>query len=178
MRKLVYVLKYIALKAYYRRAYKTFDVPRLAKGTNILIKNGGSLQINRNVTMLSGSKIICNKGNISIGDNCFFNYNCIMNSHQNILIESGCIFGPGVCIYDHNHKFDSIGVKTNIFSESSITIGANCWIGAGAIILKGSSIGEGCIIGAGTVVHGEIPPHSILKPVDAVVHRIENNYIH
>ena len=33
-----------------------------------------------------------------------------------------------------------------------ITIGKNCWIGAGTIILGGVTIGDGTTIGAGSVV--------------------------
>ena len=38
-----------------------------------------------------------------------------------------------------------------------ITIGKNCWIGAGAIIVGGVTIGDGTTIGAGSVVTRDIP---------------------
>jgi maltose O-acetyltransferase len=38
-----------------------------------------------------------------------------------------------------------------------ITIGKNCWIGAGSIIVGGVTIGDGTTIGAGSVVTRDIP---------------------
>ena len=38
-----------------------------------------------------------------------------------------------------------------------ITVGRECWIGAGAIILAGVTIGDRTTIGAGSVVTKDIP---------------------
>ncbi|MFV2054203.1 DapH/DapD/GlmU-related protein, partial [Aliiroseovarius sp. YM-037] len=38
-----------------------------------------------------------------------------------------------------------------------VTIGANVWIGGGAIVLPGVSVGDGAIIGAGSVVTRNVP---------------------
>ena len=79
-----------------------------------------------------------------------------------IVIEDECIFGPNVCVYDHDHIFDENGIDNYNFSYKDVHIGRGCWIGAGAIILKGTNIGEGSIVGAGTIVKGVVPPHSIV----------------
>ena len=46
--------------------------------------------------------------------------------------------------------------------ERGITIGANSFVGTGAILLPGTNIGKGCIIGAGTVVRGNIKDFSLV----------------
>ncbi len=38
-----------------------------------------------------------------------------------------------------------------------MTIGADVWIGGGAIILGGVTIGDGAIVGAGAVVTKDVP---------------------
>ena len=43
----------------------------------------------------------------------------------------------------------------------SITIGANAWIGARAVLLSGAHIGEGAIVGAACVVDFHLPPYAI-----------------
>jgi len=52
------------------------------------------------------------------------------------------------------------------------TIGDNCLIGMGAIVLDGAEIGEGCIVGAGALVtqNKKFPPHSMIlgSPAKAV----------
>ena len=52
---------------------------------------------------------------------------------------------------------------------SKVTIGRNCYIGAGAIILPGVTIGDNSIIGAGAVVTKSIPPGSVAMGVPAKV---------
>jgi maltose O-acetyltransferase len=39
-----------------------------------------------------------------------------------------------------------------------VVIGANVWIGGGAIILPGVTVGDDAIIGAGSVVTRDVPP--------------------
>lgn len=43
-----------------------------------------------------------------------------------------------------------------------ITVGKNCFVGLGTILMLGCTIGDNCIIGAGSVVRGNIPPNSIV----------------
>ncbi|MBO5469683.1 MAG: acyltransferase [Lachnospiraceae bacterium] len=103
-------------------------------------------------------------GKIVIGDNCFFNCNCSINSMQEISIGDNCIFGENVAIYDHNHKYNdgSKLIREQGYSFEKITIGNNCWIGSNVTILKGAKIGDNVVIGAGVVVHTTIPDNSIV----------------
>ena len=43
-----------------------------------------------------------------------------------------------------------------------VSIGADVWIGARAIVLDGVSIGHGAVIGANTVVARDVPPYAIV----------------
>ena len=50
------------------------------------------------------------------------------------------------------------GARTGAIGVNKpITIGKDCWIGAGSIIVGGVSIGDGTTIGAGSVVTRDIP---------------------
>ena len=103
----------------------------------------------------------CDYGfNIHCGDNVYFNVNCVVLDTMEIKIGSHVLFGPGVQIYAASHPSDAETRKTLEFSKP-VTIGDNCWIGGGAIILPGVTIGDNCIIGAGSVVTKDVPSNSL-----------------
>ena len=102
---------------------------------------------------------VMNGGKLTIGDSVSIARNSILVCHDNISIGSCCAIAPNVLIYDHDHKFGMEGIVAG-FNTTPVVIERNCWIGAGAIILRGTHIGEGSVIGAGCLVKGNVPPHS------------------
>lgn len=46
--------------------------------------------------------------------------------------------------------------------DALTSIGANCFIGGGAMVLAGVTIGDNTIVGAGAVVMEDVPPSSIV----------------
>lgn len=103
----------------------------------------------------------CDYGyNIHCGDNVYFNVNCVVLDSMKINIGSNVLFGPAVQIYTAAHPLDKETRKTLEFAKP-ISIGNDCWIGGGAIILPGVSIGNNCVVGAGSVVTKDIPDDSM-----------------
>jgi acetyltransferase-like isoleucine patch superfamily enzyme len=45
---------------------------------------------------------------------------------------------------------------------TSIEIGANCWVGARAVLLAGARLGAGAVVGAAAVVDFDIPPFAVV----------------
>lgn len=109
--------------------------------------------------------IIGKEGKIAIGDHCFFNNACSLNCFSSITIGDGTIFGEGVKVYDHNHKFadPSKSIKEQGYSIGAVSIGTHCWIGSNVVLLKGAEIGDHCVIGAGCVVEDKVESGSIVK---------------
>lgn len=101
---------------------------------------------------------ICEMGNnISIGDNTFFNFNCIIFDMGEVTIGSNVMFGPRVGIYTTNHAFDPIERINSIVVSKPVKIGNRVWVAADVKILQGVTIGDDSIIGAGSVVTHDIP---------------------
>lgn len=100
----------------------------------------------------------CDYGcNIELGDGVYFNTNCVILDSAPVKIGSNTLIGPNVQIYTPEHPLDYKTRNTGIEIAKPITIGENCWIGGGVIILGGVTIGNGCVIGAGSVVTNDIP---------------------
>jgi acetyltransferase-like isoleucine patch superfamily enzyme len=139
-------------------------IERISPNVVIEVSRKAKCNFGKMVRIHSGTKIkVRNGAELSIGDNVRMNYNCILVSHEKIVIKDGVEFGPNVLIYDHDHDYRCEGgIKAGRFRTSPVYIGEDSWIGAGAIILRGSIIGKNCIIAAGTVVQGTIPDNTIL----------------
>lgn len=127
---------------------------------------GSRLRFGKGVTWRKGfSLMIDKKAAVSIGNGCFFNNYCSVNSNESVTIGNNCIFGENVKIYDHNHRFSQRDkpIKDQGFSNKPVVIGDNCWIGSNVTILKGVTVGEGCVIGAGAVISRDIPSHMLVR---------------
>ena len=86
----------------------------------------------------------------SIGHGAFiglWEHDMAVSTHSFFLYETSGGFVKGYRNYE----------KDNV----STTIGADVWVGANAIILKGVTIGDGAIVGGGTVVTKNVPPYAI-----------------
>src|SRR5690606_14965932 len=99
----------------------------------------------------------CDYGaNIHLGTRVFFNFNCTVLDVCEVRIGDYTLFGPGVQILTPLHPTDARLRRSQEFGKP-VAIGADAWIGGGALILAGVSIGSRTIIGAGSVVTRDIP---------------------
>ena len=100
----------------------------------------------------------CDYGyNISLGQNVFFNFGCIILDVGAVEIGDFTLIGPGVQILTADHPRDPELRSQGFESCRPIRIGRRVWIGGGAIILPGVTIGDDAIVGAGAVVTRDVP---------------------
>jgi acetyltransferase-like isoleucine patch superfamily enzyme len=102
----------------------------------------------------------CDYGcNISVGDNFFANFNCIIVDIAKVNIGNNVLFAPNVKLFTTGHPahYESRGL-TYAFP---INIGNNVWIGGGSIVNPGVTIGDNTVIGSGSVVTKDIPANVI-----------------
>lgn len=100
----------------------------------------------------------CDYGsNIKVGEKVFFNFNCVVLAVAPVSIGSRSLFGPNVQIYTATHPMNPKERASGLELGKPITIGADVWIGGGAIICPGVTIGNRSVIGAGSVVTKDIP---------------------
>ncbi len=95
--------------------------------------------------------------NITLGDGVFMNFGCVVLDVVAVTIGDGTQIGPGVQILTADHPRDPEQRRAGLEFGRPIRIGANVWIGGGAIILPGVTIGDDAIVGAGAVVTRDAP---------------------
>jgi maltose O-acetyltransferase len=100
----------------------------------------------------------CDYGsNIYFGENFYANHHCVMLDAAEIRIGNGVMFGPGVHIYTTTHPLNAVERASGLELISPVTIGDNCWLGGGAMVMPGIAIGANTVIAAGSLVTRSIP---------------------
>lgn len=107
-----------------------------------------------------------NGGNLSIGENVFFNHNCSITCADKIKIGNHCMFANNLVIVDHNHEVGESGVTGALISKP-VVIEDRVWCGANVTITKGVHIGTGAVIGANAVVVSDVDAHTVVAGVPA-----------
>lgn len=109
--------------------------------------------------------------NITIGDNFYANFDCVMLDGGVIDIGNNVLFGPRVGIYTSNHATNAKERAAGGCYAKPVKIGNNVWIGAGVHINQGVTIGNNTIIGSGSVITKSIPENVIAAGVPCKVIR-------
>lgn len=148
---------------------KMVRFPRfISVGDRSIIRHGGRIEM-----VLHGQTW---QPSLSIGADVNIEQNVHIVCHDRIIIGNKVSITGNCAIVDVNHPINAIeyGEKigdTIAQGRSHVTIGDNCFIGFGSIILPNVTIGKNCIIGAGSVVTRDIPDDSIAAGAPAHVIR-------
>lgn len=105
-----------------------------------------------------------------IGRGVFANFNLNIQDDARVTIGEYCDFGPNVTIVTAMHPMlaserlalpDDAGQPRRMCYAWSVNIGRGCWLAAGVTVCPGVTIGDNCVIGAGSVVLRDIPANSL-----------------
>lgn len=122
--------------------------------TNLFGSTGQNFNINK--------PFYCDYGiNITIGENFYSNYNCIILDVNKVTIGNNVLFGPNVSIYTAGHPIDKDIRNTQLEFGLPVTIGNDVWVGGSVVINPGVTIGNNVVIGSGAVVTKDIPSNVI-----------------
>jgi maltose O-acetyltransferase len=100
----------------------------------------------------------CDYGsNITLGEDVYFNFNCVLLDVAPIRIGSRVLFGPAVQVYAATHPLRAEDRRKKLELGRDVEIGDDVWIGGAAIICPGVRVGSRSVIGAGSVVTTGIP---------------------
>jgi acetyltransferase-like isoleucine patch superfamily enzyme len=117
------------------------------------------------------------RARVSIGAGSFLNMGVMIAARELVQIGDHCMLANNCFLSDASHRYDdpTRPVPWQGFTAKGPTrIGANCWLGANAVITSGVTIGERCVVGANSVVTHDVEPFSIVAGAPArLVRRIE-----
>ncbi len=112
----------------------------------------------------------CSYGfNIHIGDAVYLNAGCVILDSAKILIGDGTMIGPRAQILCAQHHKDRDKRNAGIEIAKPVTLGADVWVGAGAIVMPGVTVGDAAIIGAGAIVTHDVAAGQTVIGVPAQV---------
>lgn len=104
----------------------------------------------------------CDYGyNIHIGENFYANMNCVILDEAPVRFGDNVFVAPNCGFYTAGHPLDAGLRNRGLEYARPITVGNNVWIGAQVCVLPGVTIGDNCVIGAGSVVVHDIPSGSV-----------------
>lgn len=110
--------------------------------------------------------------NLSVDEGCYFGKDVFLDLQDKIIVGARATISMRVTILTHTDVGNSrLSFVLMPPSQSPVRIGADAYIGAGAILLQGIEVGIGSVIGAGAVVTADIPPYSVAVGVPARVVR-------
>lgn len=118
----------------------------------------------RNIFKSVGSNCCVNKPfycdygcNISVGDNFYANFDCVILDVNQVKIGNNVMFAPRVCIYTAGHPIDK-DIRADLLEYGyEVIIGDDVWVGGNTVINPGVKIGNGVVIGSNSVVTKDIP---------------------
>ena len=124
----------------------TYIAPNATVVGDVILEDG--------VSIWYGAVLRGDTGTITIGENSNVQDNCVI--HEKTTVGKGCSIGHGAILH-------------------GCTVGDNCVVGMGAIVLNGAVLSEHCLVGAGAVVTGKMNapagslilgnPATVVKPL-------------
>ena len=114
------------------------------------------------------------EGYIDVGTRVYIGTNTCLHGHKGLIIGDDSLLAQNITITPFSHIFDDLDklIIQQGGHSRKLTIGKDCYIGMGAIVLYSGDIGDGSVIGAGSVVVQPLPPFSVAVGVPARVIRM------
>lgn len=151
---------------------------KIVLGRGCKIHADSSVDASRSPGVHFGSKVTLNRyayiqggaGGVRIGDRVEINNFSIVNGTGGVDIGNDTLIGPGVRIISYQHGYARGAlIRSQPVEPKPIRIGADCWLGANAIILAGVCIGDGAVVAAGAVVREDVPAYAVVAGVPATI---------
>lgn len=146
----------------------------ISTGASVLSVGDATPAIDSSAFVADGARVI---GDVTLSEGASVWYNAVLRADGNaIMIGAGSNLQDNVSAHVDRGSPLRIGENVSVGHNAVVhgcTIGDDCLIGMGSVVLSGAVIGDGCLIAAGAVVleGAVIPPGSLVAGVPAKVRR-------
>ncbi|MCM1356805.1 MAG: sugar O-acetyltransferase [Staphylococcus sp.] len=114
----------------------------------------------------------CDYGyNVALGRNFYMNVGGVILDEAKVSFGDNVFVGPNCSFYTACHPLDAETRNKGLEFAKPITVGNNVWFGGSVTVLPGVTIGDNCVIGAGSVVVRDIEPDTVAVGNPATVVR-------
>jgi len=149
--------------------------PGLRIGSGVVIGAGARIRVLNGATMEIGSRTVIEPychlvsyDRLTIGVDCHVGAGSIIVAVEAITIGDDALIAAHVVIRDQDHRTDlSRPYRLQGLVARPVSIGANVWIGAQVIVLKGVTIGDGAILAAGALVNRSVEAATVVAGIPA-----------
>ncbi|EOT30777.1 acyltransferase [Enterococcus saccharolyticus] len=145
--------------------------------TKIILKKDGRLNLNRNIVISKGAKLIID-GKVIIGENFRANKNFSISCTNEIEIGNNVLIGWDCEIRDYDGHI--IRYKGEDLSENlKVSLGNHVWIGAKSTILKGTLLPNDVVVGYGSLITNSknFKPNTIIAGVPGKIIREDVEWV-
>ena len=140
------------------RDYNGLDPKDMVARTELLRKLLGHVEGD----LLIEQPFYCDYGcNISVGKNFYSNFNLVILDGAKVTFGDNVFVAPNCAFYTAGHPINADERNKGLEYAKPITVGNDVWIGGNVCVLPGVTIGDNCVIGAGSVVVHDIEPNSV-----------------
>lgn len=136
------------------------DDAALRAGERLQLR-GGAIRIGRGTTIRDyGLLDVMRGGEIAIGDYVQMGSQVALHAVDRVQLDAHVTIGERTSIFDSDHRHDGseAPVVDQPVAVAPVTIGANSFVGANSLVLRGATLAANCSVAGGAVVRaGEYP---------------------
>jgi acetyltransferase-like isoleucine patch superfamily enzyme len=124
------------------------------------VRGQGAISLGNNVSIGRLSTVTAKNGQIILEAGVNIGSYARIATQSKVFVGESTLIAAYAYIGAGNHQPGDEAtplIEREMQIRGGVTIGKNCWIGAGAMILDGVTIGDGAIIGAQSLVNKDVP---------------------
>lgn len=118
-------------------------------------------------TLVGGRLRVTGGATLHIGQNCWINVDCHIDTSAPVVVGDGAALGHDVLILTNTHHIGRSSRRAGALRDGPVSIGDGTWLGARSVVLPGVTIGAGAIIAAGAVVVDDVEENTVVGGVPA-----------